>query len=84
MDFRTNYKNWGLQHSIKTDHPLYFTAYTAETLLARTGFEPIHSGRSSDHRHLIYVCRPMPLQIDFLPISESVEQAERELAEARA
>jgi 2-polyprenyl-3-methyl-5-hydroxy-6-metoxy-1,4-benzoquinol methylase len=60
VDFTVFGRAHGLQSAVKVDHPMYFTAATAEWLLERTGFEVLKAALTSDRRHLCYVCRPVP------------------------
>jgi len=60
VDYTVTANAFGLETAIKIDHPLYFTAKTAELLLALTGFEPLIAGRTQDARHIIYVCHKVP------------------------
>lgn len=60
VDYTVIANAFGIEQAIKIDHPLYFTAKTAELLLALTGFEPVIAGRTQDRRHMVYVCHKVP------------------------
>lgn len=60
VDYTIFSSQYGLQNALKLDHPLYFTNETARKLLAFTGFEVLKVTRTSDLRHILYICRPVP------------------------
>lgn len=80
VDFRANYlKNWSVESALKIDHPFSFTEETADSYLAKAGFEPIKKAYSSDYHLVMYVCRPCAPKPDALPSPESVERFFREI-----
>lgn len=79
IDWQYQYRHFGIQQSIKIDHPLYFSQGTAVCALHRHGFEPLLSARHE--RHLLFACRPVPSQPNTLPAAESIATAKAELAE---
>jgi SAM-dependent methyltransferase len=60
VDYTIFAGKYNLQSALKLDHPLYFTNDTARALLARTGLEVLKVNRTSDQRHILYICRPVP------------------------
>lgn len=78
VDYRTFARKHGLATSLKVDHPLYFTPATAGCLLVRTGFEPLRCSATSDERHFIYTCRPVP-ELEIYPQPEAIAAALREV-----
>lgn len=79
VDWQWQYRRYGIQQSIKIDHPLYFSPDTAACALIRHGFEPLM--RTRHERHLLFVCRPVPPLPNSLPSAESIATTKQELAE---
>lgn len=68
VDFRAAYlRHWSVEEAIKVDHPYYLTDLSAESCLARAGFEVMCADYAADHLHIGYVCRPGPPSPESLP-----------------
>lgn len=82
VDFRASYlRNLSVEEAIKIDHVYSFTEQTVETLFALTGFEWVRKSYSSDHLHVLYLCRPVAPD---LSARTSPAWIEAHLAELRA
>ena len=80
VDFRNAYlRHWNINEGTKIDHPYYFTEESTETLLVRTGFEPIKKIVSEDQLHILYICRPVSANENYLPSKNNVKEYLKEI-----
>lgn len=68
-----------VEAATKIDHPYSLVEETAETYLARAGFEPLRRAYSADHHLVAWVCRPCAARPDALPAAEFAAAQRREL-----
>ena len=75
VDFRAAYlRNWSIEAATKVDHPFSLTQPTIEAFLCRAGLSPVLTSFSSDHLHVLYVCRPAAPDHAALPSTEAVRR----------
>ena len=73
VDFLKMHELFGIEAATKIDHPYSLTDETFTCYLSRVGLSVLKRGRTTDKRHIIYVCKkanPLP---DAMPPDSFVE-----------
>lgn len=75
VDLRAAYlRHWSIEESIKIDHPFSLTEPTMMAYLLRAGFETLRVEYAADHLHVGFVCRPGPIEPDYVPPRDAVDR----------